>query len=133
MNDALPSRIPTFMPRYDTHDDFMDTPFATDVCGGGPYNGNRRRNAIHCGSEVRALCVRIATARNNQEDTSAEELYQQMQAQNRYGGCGQYDLGEYDDDAHCYHHGAADETFSSTPMDDDYTQRRMGMMRQMSS
>jgi hypothetical protein len=133
MDDALPSRIPTFMPRYDTQDDFMDTPFATDVCGGGPYNGNRRRNAIHCGSEVRALCVRIATARNNQEDTSAEELYQQMQAQNRYGGCGQYDLGEYDDDAHCYHHGAADETFSSTPMDDDYTQRRMGMMRQMSS
>jgi hypothetical protein len=132
MNDALPSRIPTFMPRYNTQDDFMDTPFATDVCGGGPYNGNRRRNAIHCGSEVRALCVRIATARNNQEDTSAEELYQQMQAQNRYGGCGQYDLGEYDDDAHCYH-GAADETFSSTPMDDDYTQRRMGMMRQMSS
>jgi hypothetical protein len=134
MDDALPSRIPTFMPKYNTQDDFMDTPFATDVCSGGPYNGNRRRNAAsHCGSEVRALCVRIATTRNNQEDTSAEELYQQMQAQNRYsgGGCGQYDLDEYDD-AHCYH-GAADETFSSTPMDDDYTQRRMGMMRQMSS
>jgi hypothetical protein len=134
MDDALPSRIATVMPRYNTQNDFMDTPFATDVCSGGPYNGNRRRNAAsHCGSEVRALCVRIATARNNQEDTSAEELYQQMQAQNRYssGGCGQYDLDEYDD-AHCYH-GAADETFSSTPMDDDYTQRRMGMMRQMSS
>jgi hypothetical protein len=131
VDDALPSRIPTFMPKYDTQDDFMDTPFATDVCGGGPYNGNRRRNisaAAHCGSEVRALCVRIATARNNKEDTSAEELYQQMQAQQYRGHYG----GEYDLDENCYH-GAADDTFSSTPMDDDYTQRRMGMMRQMSS
>ena len=134
MDDALPSRIPTFMPKYNTQDDFMDTPFALDACGGGSYNGNRRNAANHCGSEVRALCVRIAIARNKQEDTSAEELYQQMQAQRnsgrsgRYGG-GQYDLDEY---AHCYH-GAADDTFSSTPMDDDYTQRRMGMMRQMSS
>jgi hypothetical protein len=132
MDDALPSRIPTFMPKYNTQDDFMDTPFALDACGGGSYNGNRRNAANHCGSEVRALCVRIAIARNKQEDTSAEELYQQMQAQRnsgRYGG-GQYDLDE--ENAHCYH-GAADENFSSTPMDDDYTQRRMGMMRQMSS
>jgi hypothetical protein len=124
MDDALPSRIPTFMPKYNTQDDFMDTPFV----GGVSYNRSSG------GSEVRALCVRIAIARNKQEDTSTEELYQQMQSQRnsgrsgRYGG-GQYDLDEY---AHCYH-GAADDTFSSTPMDDDYTQRRMGMMRQMSS
>jgi hypothetical protein len=126
VDDALPSRIPTFMPKYDTQNDFMDTPY---------YGGNRRRNissAAHCGSEVRALCVRIATARNNKEDTSAEELYQQMQAQQyrgHYGGG--YDL-DYDDE-HCYNGRVADDTFSSTPMDDDYTQRRIGMMRQMSS
>lgn len=130
VNDALPSRIPTMMP--DTQD-YMDTPFVGGSGAGrggrhGSYNGNRR---THNGSEVRALCVRIATARNKQEDTSAEELYQQMQAQQqRYGGNGGW--YEPDEDAPCYH-GAHDDTFSSTPMDDDYTQRRIGIMRQMSS
>lgn len=131
VNDALPSRIPTMMP--DTQNDYMDTPFVGGGGAGrgghnGSYNGNRK---THNGSEVRALCVRIATARNKQEDTSAEELYQQMQAQQQqYGGNGGW--YEPDEDAPCYH-GARDDTFSSTPMDDDYTQRRIGMMRQMSS
>jgi hypothetical protein len=128
VNDGLPSRIPTMMP--DTQD-YMDTPFVGGAGRGGrhgSYNGNRR---THNGSEVRALCVRIATARNKQEDTSAEELYQQMQAQQQqYGGNGGW--YEPDDDAPCYH-GGRDDTFSSTPMDDDYTQRRIGIMRQMSS
>ena len=129
VNDALPSRIPTMM-MPDTQD-YMDTPFVGGAGRGGrhgSYNGNRR---THNGSEVRALCVRIATARNKQEDTSAEELYQQMQAQQQqYGGNGGW--YEPDEDAPCYH-GGRDDTFSSTPMDDDYTQRRIGIMRQMSS
>ena len=131
VNDTLPSRIPTMMPY--TQNDYMDTPFVGGGGAGrggrhGSYNGNRR---THNGSEVRALCVRIATARNKQEDTSAEELYQQMQAQQQqYGGNGGW--YEPDEDAPCYH-GGRDDTFSSTPMDDDYTQRRIGIMRQMSS
>jgi len=132
VNDTLPSRIPTMMP--DTQD-YIDTPFVGGGGGAGrggrhgSYNGNRR---THNGSEVRALCVRIATARNKQEDTSAEELYQQMQAQQQqYGDNGGW--YEPDEDAPCYHDVARDDTFSSTPMDDDYTQCRIGMMRQMSS
>jgi hypothetical protein len=117
VDDGLPSRIPTVP--INTQNDYMDTPFP-------PSSHHRRRNNnTSNGSEVRALCVRIATARNKKEDTSAEELYQQMQRP-RYG---YYDPEE---DAPCYYTGA-DDTFSSTPMDDEYTQRRVGMMRQMSA
>ena len=108
----------------------MDTPFHG-------HNSRSRNTAANygSGSEIRALCVRIATARNKKEDTPAEELYKQMQVQQqqhqRYGGGrnGRYDP---DEDAPCYH-GMHDDTFSNTPMDDDYTQRRIGIMRQMSS
>ena len=127
VDDALPSRIPTVMPIY-TQNDYMDTPFH----GTPPSSHHRRRNNITSnGSEVRALCVRIATARNNKEDTSAEELYQQMQRP-RHGGGGRNGYYDPDEDAP-YYHGGADDTFSSTPMDDEYTQRRVGMMRQMSA
>lgn len=71
------------------------------------------------GSEVRTLCVQIALARDKKEDISAEKLYEQMR-----GHSYRYHQGQTHD---------GDEMFSSTPMDDDYTQRRMGMMRQMSS
>jgi len=114
-NDALHSRISTssYAP-----DDYLDS-----VCGGG------RRDAAAHGSEIRALCVRIAVARNKNEDTSAEELYQEMQTQQYgYGDHYQYDEEEYA----AYHHHQRD-TFSSTPMDDVYTQRRMAIMRQVSS
>jgi len=126
VGDGLPSRIPTMMPY--TQNDYVDTPFMGRG-GHRSYNGNRR---THNGSELRALCVRIATARNKQEDTSAEELYQQMQAQQKqYGGGGNgvwYEADEYEP-----YDGPRDDTFSNTPMDDDYTQRRIGIMRQMSS
>jgi hypothetical protein len=127
MADELPSRIATVMPRYNTQDDFMDTPFP-----GGSYSYNRSIGSGG-GSEVRALCVRIAASRNKKEDTSAEEIYRQMKSQrnSRCGG-GQYG-GEYDPEEYAPHYGGADDNFSSTPMNDDYTQRRMGMMRQMSS
>jgi len=123
VDDALPSRIPTVMPIY-TQNDYMDTPFH-----GTPSSSHRIRrnnNNTSNGSEVRALCVRIATARNNKEDTSAEELYQQMQKL-RHGN------DYYPDEDASYYHGAVDDTFSNTPMDDEYTQRRVGMMRQMSA
>jgi hypothetical protein len=113
MDDALPSRIPTTMP---SRQDF-ETPFAA---GGG---GSHRRNNAG-GSELRALCVKIAVARNKKEDISAEELYKQL-CSRHYSYHHQYDA-ECDAPRH-------DDTFSSTPMDDDYTQRRIGMMRQMSS
>jgi len=118
MNDALPSRIPTMMPQN------FDTPFA--VGGSGASHGNRKSNRrnISTGSELRTLCVKIALARKNKEDITAEDLYKQMCL--RPHSCYQYDPD-------CDAPGQYDDTFSSTPMDDEYTQRRMGMMRQMSS
>jgi hypothetical protein len=120
MHDELPSRIST--QTIFTENDYMDTPFH----GTPPSSYNRRNNNVSNRSEVRALCVRIASARNNNEDTSAEELYKQIQLQ-KYSRS--YDP---DDDDALYYQGS-DDTFSSTPMDDEYTQRRMGMMRQMSA
>jgi hypothetical protein len=117
-DDMIHSRIPTRIPV----NDYMDTPFVG--CGGGG-GGRGSRNGYGSYSEIRALCVRIATARSKKEDTTAEELYKEMQ---RYGGGGRYDPDE--DAPHGVHD---DDTFSRTPMNDDYTQRRMGMMRQMSS
>jgi hypothetical protein len=128
VDDALPSRIPTVMPIY-TQNDYMDTPFH----GTPPSSHHRRRNNnASNGSEVRALCVRIATARNKKEDTSAEELYQQMQRPRYGGGGGRNGYYDPEEDAPCYYQ-RVDDTFSSTPMDDEYTQRRVGMMRQMSA
>jgi hypothetical protein len=79
------------------------------------------------GSEIRRLCVKIAIAKSNNEDITAEEIYEKM--------C--RDVYYYNDDEyHCHNHynrGGNDDTFSSTPMDDVYTQRRMGIMRHMSS
>jgi hypothetical protein len=117
-NDALPSRLPTSImtPSY-APGDYLDSISGSYV--------NQRNNAAAHGSEIRALCVRIAVARNKNEDTSAEELYQEMQTGN--GHHYQYDPEEYAGG------GYQDDTFSSTPMDDVYTQRRMAIMRQVSS
>jgi len=79
------------------------------------------RNKI-AGSILRTLCAKIANAANKKEDISAQQLFDQMRHHQHH----HYD--EECDNQLC------DDTFSSTPMDDDvYTQRRMGMMRQMSS
>ena len=112
VSDTLLSRIPTMMAK-----DYMDTPFPGDT-----YHHNRHNHHNHNSSEVRTLCVQIALARNKKEDIAAEKLYEQMRSS-----------------SYRYHHhqdqdqDRGDDMFSSTPMDDDYTQRRMGMMRQMSS
>ena len=119
-SDALPSRIATAQPLtiHTSPDDYVDTPFIGGGGGGRRYNHNS-------GSELRALCVRIAVARNKKEDTTAEELYQQMHTQ-RYSGL-------YDPEEYIPVGGDRDDTFSSTPMDDVYSQCRIGIMRQMSS
>jgi len=112
-SDALPSRIESISTQLVSHE--TDTPFY----GGG---GNHYYNHYHhTGSEVRTLCVKIAIARANNEDVTAEQLYEQMRAAHHH-----HDYNEYDAPCH------QDDTFSSTPMNDDYTQRRMGMMRRMS-
>jgi hypothetical protein len=104
--DGLPSIIPSrFMTQQVT-----DTPF---------YGTSHKT-----GSELRALCVKIAVARANNEDITAEQLYEQMLTTQRHH---YYDYNEV-----AYDGPRDNDVFSSTPMDDEYTQRRMGMMRQMS-
>jgi len=121
-DDVLPSRIPTAMPRYSQQ---IDTPYVHHR-GGNRYN---RRSGGYGGSELRNLCARIAMARNKKEDITSEQIYENMCRR-------QYQYYEHDDYEHAQNHGCGaglyDDTFSSTPMD-EYTQRRMGMMRNMSS
>ena len=106
-DDALPSRIPTV----------IDTPYSqTGRHGHHGHHGHHDDS-----SELRTLCARIALAKQHKEDFTTEQLYDQVR---QYGSSAARIRGQH-------HH--ADDTFSSTPMDDEYTQRRMGMMRQMSS
>ena len=112
-DDVFHSRIPTQLPPHHRHH----------------HHHGRGRHSIKQ-SEVRTLCVKIAIARNNKEDITAKELYAQMRRNqgHYYGG------GDGDDDEHHHHHRLTDEDTFSTPMADDvYRQRRVGMMRQMSS
>ena len=103
-DDVFHSRIPTQLP---------------------PHHHGRGRHSIKQ-SEVRTLCVKIAIARNKKEDITAKELYAQMRRNQ-----GHYYDGDGDDE---HHHRLTDEDTFSTPMADDvYRQRRVGMMRQMSS
>ena len=111
-DDSFPSRIATIM-----HNSSIDTPCIT--------NNQRKSASCSSGSELRALCVIMTLSKKNNEDITAEQLYIQMKQRQRSRCYHQ----EHDDDE--YH--GVDDTFSSTPMDDDYTQRRMIMMRQMSS
>lgn len=118
-NDVILSRIPTMMP--DTQD--FETPFAPRA-----YNNQRRYNYNAGGSELRALCVKLAIARKKNDDISAEELYKHMCSRHYsyHNNNNQYEL-DYDAPRE------RDDTFSITPMNDEYTQRRIGMMQQMSS
>ena len=113
VSDAISTRIPTV----------IDTPYSQTGYGGG-RSGRRYHHRCEDGSELRTLCARIAMAKKNKEDFTTEQLYDQVR---RYGSAA----------GHYQHHAAAaandDDQFSSTPMDNEYTQRRMGMMRQMSS
>ena len=114
--DAIHSRITTV----------IDTPYSQSGYGRGQssrHHHHHHHHRHHDGSsELRTLCARIAMAKKDKEDFTTEQLYEQVR---RYGLRAGY---------HQHHDAAAnDDQFSSTPMDDEYTQRRMGMMRQMSS
>jgi hypothetical protein len=114
VSDAIHSRITTV----------IDTPYSQDPSAG--YGGrHHHRHRCEDGSELRTLCARIAMAKKDKEDFTTEQLYEQVR---RYGIRAGYHQRHHDD--HQRHH---DDQFSSTPMDNEYTQRRMGMMRQMSS
>jgi hypothetical protein len=118
VSDAIHSRITTV----------IDTPYSQDPSAGygGRGQSSRHHHRHHDGSsELRTLCARIAMAKKDKEDFTTEQLYDQVR---RYGIRAGYHQRHHDD--HQRHH---DDQFSSTPMDDEYTQRRMGMMRQMSS
>ena len=111
--DAIHSRITTV----------IDTPYSQTGYGRGQSSrsNHRHHHRHHDGSsELRTLCARIAMAKKDKEDFTTEQLYEQVR---RYGIRAGYHQ----------HTAANDDQFSSTPMDDEYTQRRMGMMRQMSS
>ena len=73
-------------------------------------------------------------AKKRKEDLTIEQLYDQVKRYGSAAGYNRYGYGNYPahhDEFDLYGH--ADDTFSSTPMNDENTQRRMGMMRQMSS
>ena len=124
-DDALPSRIPTV----------LDTPYSQQDYGDCRH-GQYKNNQCDDGSLLRTLCARIAMAKKRKEDLTIDQLYDQVK---RYGSAaGYYSRGGGGGSYPAHHdefdlYGHADDTFSSTPMNDDYTQRRMGMMRQMSS
>lgn len=81
-------------------------------------------------SLVRLLCARIALSKLNNQDRTPQSIYDEMILESIHYG------GEHDEDPsyfHTRHHGPQDDVFSTPSQDDEYTQRRMGMMRQMSS
>jgi hypothetical protein len=107
-SDSLPSIVVPF-------------PSTTTTKSGGHHRNHHHRQLN--GSELRRLCVKIAMAKSKNEDITAEQIYEKMTNDHIY---------YYDD--YIPHGGDVDDTFSSTPMMDDvYTQRRMGIMRHMSS
>lgn len=107
-SDSIPSIVP-----------FASIATATATARNGYRHHHPNR------SELRRLCVKLAMAKSNNEDITAEQIYEKMTNDHIY---------YYDDYIPHYRTGGGDDdTFSSTPMDDVYTQRRMGIMRHMSS
>ena len=102
----------------DLADDTFHSRIPTQLCHRGATN---RRVGMRAGSELRTLCAKIAMARNKKEDITSEEIYKNMRHRHP----------DLEDDVPL--HPRDDDTFSNTPMNDVYTQRRMVMMRQMSS
>ena len=70
-------------------------------------------------------------AKKRKEDLTIEQLYDQVKRYGSAAGYNRYGGNAHHDEFDLYGH--ANDTFSSTPMNDENTQRRMGMMRQMSS
>ena len=119
VDDGIPSRIPTV----------INTPYSQNQDNGQYQRG--RSSSCNSGSLLRTLCARIAMAKKRKEDLTIEQLYDQVIRYGSAAGYNRYGGGAHHDEFDLYGH--ADDTFSSTPMNDENTQRRMGMMRQMSS
>ena len=113
-DDSLPSRIPTCM-----------TPSRSSSSSS---NHHRLHHRTQKPSILRLLCARIALSKIKNQDRSPESIYSEMKQESIHYG------GHYDEDP-SYHYTSStqDDTFSTPSQDDEYTQRRMGMMRQMSS
>jgi hypothetical protein len=107
-SDAIPSRIATCMT-------------ASTPRNGGGYP--RKKPSI-----VRILCARIALSKLQNKDRTPEQIYDEMKQESVHY------RGEYNEDPSYFHSRDCDDnTFSTPSQDDEYTQRRMGMMRQMST
>ena len=105
-NDSIPSRIATCM-----------TP------------SRHQRQHIKKPSILRLLCARIALSKIKNQDRSPETIYSEMNQESLHYG------GHYDEDPSYYYTSTSTQydAFSTPSQDDEYTQRRMGMMRQMST
>ncbi len=126
-NDYIPSRILTATAatsHVHSQYDAIDTPYPGNHHT-TPHNHHHRGN----NSVLRTLCARIALAVENKEEITIEKM-----CQNVFHG------GEYIDDNDDYHHhhhqqhsqGGCNDTFSSIP-DDEHSNKRVRMMRQMST
>jgi len=117
-SDSLPSIVPSSFPSTST---------STSTAKSGSNHHHHHHHHRHTSrSELRRLCVKIAMAKSNNEDITAEQIYEKMTN----------NLIHYYDDYmpdYCGGGSGGDDTFSSTPMDDVYTQRRKGIMRHMST
>ena len=116
VSDCLPSRIATCM-----------TPPSSSSHHRHPHHHrNAKRNPP---SLLRILCARIALSKLKNEDKTPETIYDEMVMESIH-----YD-GEYNEDPSYFHTRDTpyDDVFSTPSQDDEYSQRRMGMMRQMSS
>ena len=115
-SDSIPSRIATCMSPSPTTNN-------------SHHRHHNRHKVQRNPSLVRLLCARIALSKLNNQDRTPQSIYDEMILESVH-----YD-GEYNEDPSYFHthHGPQDDVFSTPSQDDEYTQRRMGMMRQMSS
>ncbi len=119
--DCIPSRVATTRQNYAC--DAIDTPFPAGRQSHNNHNQGGRRTQTQT-SSLRTLCARIAIAKENKDEAyNVEEIVRQI----RQGRCG-IDYHRRNRTAD----GQEEETFSSIP-DDEYSSRRVKMMRQMSS
>lgn len=105
------------------------------TCMSPPSNSSGGRHRHHHvkrkPSLVRLLCARIALSKLNNQDRTPHSIYDEMILESvHYGGEHNEDPSYFDTQ---HHPGPQDDVFSTPSQDDEYTQRRMGMMRQMSS
>jgi uncharacterized protein YegL len=114
----------------DNCNDSIPTRIATCMTQSSRDNDRRHDRSSRKPSILRLLCARIALSKLKKQDISPETIYREMKNEFIHHG------RRYDEDPASYFHNDAayqDDTFSTPSQDDEYTQRRMNMMRQMSS